>query len=353
MNQKVKIGITMGDPAGIGAEIILKALNNKGIYRKCIPIVIGDKIALDNAINYSNLPLKIKEINSIKEAKGEYGTVDCINLKCLERKKWEYKKPQKTCGQASFQYITHAIKLALKNEIEAVITAPINKESLHLSGNEYSGHTEIFAKYTKTKKYAMILANKNFRVIHVSTHVPLKEACELVKKERIYDVINLANESLKLMGIEKPTIGVAGLNPHCSENGLFGKEEKEEIIPAIEKARNEGINVFGPEAPDTVFIKCASKVYDIVVAMYHDQGHIPIKFSGFKMDSRSKNFISLKGINYTAGLPIIRVSVDHGTAYHKAGEGRANEDSMLEAIQTGILIAKNKRRMKNDSNKTS
>ena len=340
--QKKVIGITMGDPAGIGAEITVKALNSKKVYEKCIPVVIGDYEALNDAIIFCNLKLKLHEIQSVSEALGEYGTIDFINLNYLQKNSWEYKKPQKLCGDASFNYVTYAIELAKKHEIEAVITAPINKESINLAGHCYSGHTEIFADYTDTKKYAMLLASGDLRVIHVSTHCSLRQACENVKKDRVLEVIKLAYEGLTLLGIDNPVIGVSGLNPHCSENGLFGTEEREEIIPAIEEAKNMGMSVIGPEPPDTVFVKCMGGQYDIVVAMYHDQGHIPLKLSGFKLNPSTNLYTSMSGINCTIGLPIIRASVDHGTAYGKAGEGRANEESMLDAIFAGIAMAENK-----------
>ena len=341
MDNRKAIGITMGDPAGVGAEITVKALAKKEVYEKCIPVVVGDRACMEDAIRFCGSALKLNIIGHPSEAKGEYGTIDLINLGFFDNQTWEYKKPAAACGNASFQYIIHAIELAKKRELEAVITAPINKEALNLAGHAYSGHTEIFADYTDTRDFAMLLASGNLRVIHVSTHVALREACNRVKKERVLKVIRLAHEGLRLLGFENPVVGVAGLNPHCSENGMFGHEEAEEIIPAIEAARAEGIRVEGPVAPDTVFVKAMGGVYDVVVAMYHDQGHIPLKLSGFRLDPATNTYTSMSGINCTIGLPIIRSSVDHGTAYGKAGEGRANEESMLEAIFAGIEMAKN------------
>ena len=336
-----RIGITMGDPAGIGAEITVKSLNSKKVYDKCIPIIIGDYLALKEAIEFCHLTMTLNKIEKPADARGEYGIVDFIDLGYLNEGSWKYKEPQVLCGEASFNYVVYAIKLALEHEIDAVITAPINKEAINMAGHHYSGHTEIFAEYTNTPKYGMMLASGNLRVIHVSTHVSLRDACDRVKKERVLEVIRLAKEGCRLLGIDNPVIGVAGLNPHCSENGLFGNEEANEIIPAIEAARAEGIEVIGPEAPDTVFVKAMGGKYDIVVAMYHDQGHIPLKLSGFKLNPNTNVYTSMSGINCTIGLPIIRVSVDHGTAYGKAGEGRANEESMLDAIFAGIKMADN------------
>lgn len=340
--QRKCIGITMGDPAGIGAEVTVKALNSRKVYEKCVPIVIGDYAVLKDAISFCNLKLNVRKIESYKEAIGEYGTIDLIDLGYFSKTGWEYKKPQELCGEASFNYVTYAIEMAKRREIDAVITAPINKESINMAGHNYSGHTEIFAEYTGVKKYAMLLASGSLRVIHVSTHCSLRQACDNVKKDRVLEVIKLADEGLRLLGIKNPKIGVAGLNPHCSENGLFGYEEEREIKPAIEEARKIGMNVVGPEPPDTVFVKCMGGLYDIVVAMYHDQGHIPLKLSGFKLNPSTNSYISMSGINCTIGLPIVRASVDHGTAYGKAGEGRANEESMLDAIFAGITMAENK-----------
>ncbi|MCR4720049.1 MAG: 4-hydroxythreonine-4-phosphate dehydrogenase PdxA, partial [Firmicutes bacterium] len=267
LTNRKNIAITMGDPAGIGPEIIVKSLNVKDVYEKCIPIVIGDYEALKDAVDFCGLNIKLNEIHNPSEAKGEFGVIDYINLDMLKPDGWEYKKPQALCGDACFKYIIYAIELAIKHEVEAVITAPINKEALKMGGHNYSGHTEIFAEYTNTQKYGMMLASGRLRVIHVSTHCSLREACDRVKKERVLEVIRLAQKGCELLGIKNPSIGVAGLNPHSSENGLFGNEEENEIIPAISEAREEGINVTGPVPPDTVFVKCMGGQFDIVVAM--------------------------------------------------------------------------------------
>lgn len=334
--ERKKIPITMGDPSGIGPEIIVKALTRKEIYQRCIPIVIGDKEALADAIKFCNLSLRLREVTELDEGKGEYGAVEYINLNLLKKAGWQYKKNSALCGEASFQYIVRAIKEALNGKTNAVVTAPISKESINLAGHKYCGHTEIFADYTDTKDYAMMLICDRLRVIHVSTHCSLRDACNSVKKGRILTVIELAYDEMKKIGIDNPKIGVAGLNPHCSEGGLFGNEESEEIIPAINEAKKRGICVFGPEPADVIYQKGASGTYDVIVAMYHDQGHIPIKMLGFKEENGQ--YKTIRGVNCTVGLPIIRVSVDHGTAYGKAGEGRANEDSMIEAIMTATKI---------------
>lgn len=336
---RIRIAITMGDPAGVGSEIIVKALSHVEVYQKCIPVVIGDYEALADAVRFCNLPLELNEINDAAEGKGEFGKIDFINFGFLKKNGWEYKKNSALCGDASFEYVVTAIKMALDKKVQAVVTAPINKESLNMAGHMYSGHTEIFADYTGTKKFAMLLASKTLKVIHVSTHCSLREACDRVKKERVLEVIKLAQEGMKQLGYTHPKIGVAGLNPHCSENGLFGTEEENEILPAVLEAKKLGIDVTGPESPDTVFVKCQAGQYDIVVAMYHDQGHIPLKLSGFKYNLLEDKYESVSGINCTIGLPIVRTSVDHGTAFGKAGEGRANEESMLDAIFAGVEMA--------------
>ena len=336
------LGITMGDPAGIGAEISVKALMKKEVYNKCIPIVIGDYEAIRDANEFCKTGLQLREIKEVEEARGEFGTIEYINLGLLAPGSWEYKKVQKICGEASFQYVVKGIELAMAGKIHAVITGPINKEAINLAGHHYSGHTEIFADYTKTKDYGMLLISDSLKVIHVSTHCSLREACDRATKARVLSVIKLADEGLRLMDYKGPKIAVAGLNPHCSENGMFGWEEEKEIIPAIEEAKKLGINVDGPVPPDTVFVKCQAGQYDVVVAMYHDQGHIPLKLGGFKLDLETNRYSSVSGVNCTIGLPIIRSSVDHGTAFGKAGEGRANEESLIDAMNVGLVMARNK-----------
>ena len=336
------LGITMGDPAGIGAEITVKALTQKEIYDKCLPLVIGDHQALHEANEFCGTGLALRKILDVDEATGEYVVLEYIDLGFLAPGSFAYKKVQKLCGEASFQYVVRGIQLGMEKKIHAVITGPINKEAINLAGHHYSGHTEIFAEYTQTRNYAMLLISPTLKVIHVTTHCSMREACDRIRKDRVRNVIRLAHEGLTLMDVRNPKIGVAGLNAHCSENGLFGWEEEREIIPAIEEARALGFDVEGPVPPDTVFVKAMAGQYDVVVAMYHDQGHIPVKLSGFKLDLATNRYSSISGVNCTIGLPIIRASVDHGTAFGKAGEGRANEESLTDAIRVGLVMAKNK-----------
>ena len=337
------LAITMGDPAGIGSEIAVKALDQPAIYERCVPIVIGDTAAIADAVHFCGRShLTLNEIHDPAEAKGTYGTIDTINLGLLEPNGWQYGKVQQNCGEAAFQYVKHAIELALAGKVHGTVTGPINKEAINLAGYHYSGHTEIYGDLTHTKDFGMLLMSQSLKVIHVTTHVSMRHACDLITKERVLTVIKLADEALRLLGYDKPKIGVAGFNAHASENGLFGDEEAKGIIPAIEAAAAEGYDVDGPVPPDTVFVKAKAGKYDVVVAMYHDQGHIPLKLDGFKMDEKTGLYTSMSGINCTVGLPIIRTSVDHGTAFGKAGKGTANEESLVEAIDAGIKMATSK-----------
>ncbi len=337
--KKPIIGITMGDPAGIGAEIIVKALSNKEIYERSKSVVIGSRIVMKDALSFIPSDLKLNIIKNSEEIKGEFGTIDLIDLNNIALAEFDYGKVNAKAGQASLEYICKGIDLAMEGLVNAVVTGPIHKEAIQAAGSPYPGHTEIFAIRTKTKDYAMMLADKNLRVIHVSTHVSLRQACDLVKKERILTVIHLADKALKDLGIKHPKIGIAGLNPHAGEGGLFGNEEIEEIIPAIVQAKKEGIDVDGPIPPDTIFSKVIGGQYNIAVVMYHDQGHIPMKVTGFKYNKTTNKWSTMSGVNVTIGLPIIRTSVDHGVAFGKAGEGRANEESMVEAIKMAIDFA--------------
>ncbi|WP_275451835.1 4-hydroxythreonine-4-phosphate dehydrogenase PdxA [Clostridium massiliodielmoense] len=317
------IGITMGDPAGIGAEIILKALDKYDKYRKK-SIIFGSKDVMEFYRDILNVNAHINIIEDINEFNDS-----CINLvNCVDISMDDIKIGQVSgrCGDAAYKYVEESIKWALNKKIKAVVTTPLNKKALHLGNHNFDGHTEIFAKLTGTKKYAMLLWSDDLKVIHVSTHISLFNACKNVKKERIFDVINLANDTLKKMGVKNPRIAVAGLNPHAGEDGIFGTEEINEIGPAVEEARKRGINVHGPIPPDIVFLKAYNKEYDIVVAMYHDQGHIPMKLLEF--DS---------GVNITVGLPIIRTSVDHGTAFDIAGNLVANDKSLIQAIKVACI----------------
>lgn len=332
----------MGDPAGIGPEICARSLNHKEVYDLCRPLIVGDAKVLQKAIELLGLDLQVNAIGDVKDAKFEYGTADIFDLNLIDLKTFQWGEVQVQCGNAAFQYVKKAIELAMAREVDGTCTAPLNKEAIHLAGHNYDGHTEIYATFTGTKKYAMLLADGPLRVIHVSTHVSLREACDRCKKERIIAVTELISDACRQFGIENPKIGIAGLNPHCSENGLFGWEEAQEIIPAVEELKARGFNVEGPIPPDSIFAKAKSGKYDGVVAQYHDQGHIPLKVLGFNWDPQTGKMLPQRGVNITLGLPIIRVSVDHGTAFDVAGKGVAAEDALLSSIDYATRMAEYK-----------
>lgn len=337
------LAITMGDPASIGPEITLKALSHRDIYEQCCPLVVGDASVLTAALNIPQVPeLKIHPVTAVEEAVFEYGTVDVLDMKLVDINALEYGTVSAMAGEAAFQYVVKAIELAKDGSVDATVTNALNKEAINLAGHHYSGHTEIYADYTDTKKYTMMLAHEDLRVVHVSTHVSLREACDRVKKERVLEVIRIADQACKNLGIKAPRIGVAGLNPHSGEHGLFGTEEIEEIIPAIKEATAQGIQADGPVPPDTVFSKARGGWYDIVVAMYHDQGHIPLKLAGFVYNKKEGRWDAVAGVNITLGLPVIRSSVDHGTAFDQVNKGTANELSLINAIDYAVRLASNK-----------
>lgn len=345
INSRPLIGITMGDPAGCGPEIAVKALADSEFYKRCRPMVVGDAGVIQDALRIAGrTDLLIKKIASPSEGKYKYGVIDVYHLDLVDMSELEYGKVSAMAGEAAFQSVKKVIELAMANEIDATVTGPLNKEAINLAGHHYSGHTEIYADFTNTSKYTMMLAHHDLRVVHVSTHVSLREACDRVKKDRVLDVIRIANQACKDLGIENPKVGVAGLNPHAGENGMFGKEEIEEITPAIEAAYAEGIHAMGPVPADTIFSKARGGWYDIVVCMYHDQGHIPLKVIGFVYNDEKGCWDAVEGVNVTLGLPIIRASVDHGTAFGHAGTGVANELSLKNAIDYAIRLAASRKK---------
>ena len=337
-----RIGITLGDPAGIGPEISIKAFAKKNLYERCQPLLVGDACVVEKYLQaHPELNLKLNVIDEPDQGKYVYGTIDLIDLKAVDINQLAIGEVSAMAGNAAFQYVKKVIELALDKKIDATVTNPLNKEALNLAGHHYAGHTEIYADLTHTDKYTMMLADGNLRVVHVSTHVSLREACDRATKERVLDVIRIADKACKNLGIKNPRVAVAGLNPHCGENGLFGREEIEEINPAVEAAKAEGINAFGSLPADTVFSKANGGMFDIVVAMYHDQGHIPLKLLGFVYDQEKQSWQAVQGVNITLGLPIIRTSVDHGTAFDQAGKWSASELSLENAIDYAIRLAEN------------
>lgn len=327
------IGISTGDPAGIGPEITVKALSKVDLYELCRPLVVCDATIIKQIIALCGLDLKVRVIDNPADGKFVHGVIDVYDMSNIDMSKFEFNKVAEMTGKASFEYVAKVIELAMDKKIDATVTGPISKEAIQLAGFKYAGHTEIYGELTGTEDYAMMLADGNFRVIHVSTHVSLSEAIRRTKTRRILKVIQLADCALKAMGIANPRIAVAGLNPHAGENGLFGQEEITEIIPAIKAAKALNMNADGPHPPDTIFPKMKGGQYDIVVCMYHDQGHIPTKLIAFNYNHETGKWDGLSGVNITLGLPITRVSVDHGVAFDKGGKNQANEESMINAIQ--------------------
>jgi 4-hydroxythreonine-4-phosphate dehydrogenase len=337
---KPLIAISSGDPAGIGPEVTVKALNYSGLYEKCNPLVVGDARIIQRTVELCRLPYKINIIKDPSEGDYRHGTIDVFDLNNLDMRDFKWGMISAMSGKASFEYVEKIIDLAMKKKVAATVTGPINKKALQLAGIKFAGHTEIFAHYTGAANYAMMLADGDFRVVHVSTHVSMLEAVKRLTKERILNTVVLADEALRKMGMGKPRIAVSGLNPHAGENGLFGTEELEHIIPAVEDAKKRGIDADGPHPADTVFPKMTGGQYDVVVCMYHDQGHIPVKLLGFQYDEKEGAWKDISGVNITLGLPIIRVSVDHGTAYDIAGKGVANPGSMLQAINYAVSLSR-------------
>jgi len=330
--------ITMGDPAGIGPEICVKALACADMYEVCRPVVVGDAVVLQRAVGLTGAVVVLNAIADVSHAAFEAGTVDVLDLQNVDLTLVEWGKVSAAAGKAAFEYVRTSIELTMSGAADAIVTGPINKEAINLAGYHYAGHTEILADLTGTHDYAMMLVDGGLRVVHTSTHLSLREACDLVKRDRVLTVIRLAHQAAQALGIAQPTIGVAGLNPHAGEGGLFGTEEIEEIIPAIDAARALGIDAIGPVPPDSLFAKARGAHFDVVVAMYHDQGHIPIKTVGFELDEATGLATAVRGVNVTLGLPIVRTSVDHGTAFEIAGTGRANHESMKEAMLLAVRL---------------
>jgi 4-phospho-D-threonate 3-dehydrogenase / 4-phospho-D-erythronate 3-dehydrogenase len=345
MSFKPVIGITMGDPASIGPEIAIKALLNEHVYAICKPLLVGDAGVFKNIIERLGLNTSIHIIKEPGEAAFRFGNIDVLDLQNVIVQNLRFGEISAMAGNASFEAVKKVIELALSGKIDATVTGPINKKSINEAGHHFAGHTEIYAHYTGTRKYAMLLVEDHLKVIHVSTHVSLRQACDLVKKERILEVISLLHNGLQQLGETNLKIGVAGLNPHAGDSGLFGTEDDQEILPAVEEAKRRGYDVEGPVPPDTLFAKAATGTYGGVVAMYHDQGHIPFKLSGFKWNAEKKRMDSVKGVNITMGLPIIRTSVDHGTAFEIAGKGIASPDAIVLAIESAVQLCRYKKQV--------
>ncbi len=325
------IAITMGDPAGIGPEVLAKALSLKEIYDICRPAVIGESHVMQGAISLIKKSLKLRPVKKVAETLGQFGTIDILDLHKPDLKEFKIGQVSAACGGAAMEYIEMAMNLALSGEVKAMVTAPINKEATMLAGYEGLGHLEYISKKTNTKESATMLATGNLRCVHLTTHYSLREACDQVTKERVLARLKLTDECFVKWGFGKPRIAAAGINPHAGENGMFGREEIEEIGPAVEEARKLGIDVKGPIPADSVFNRAINGEFDVVLVMYHDQGHIPVKVHGFE-----------NSVSVALGLPLLRTSVDHGTAFDIAGKGIAEAQSMVEAIKVAVSLCQGK-----------
>lgn len=327
------IAITMGDPCGIGPEIIIKALAHSIVQETCVPLVLGDRAALERAIQVCGASFALLEIKEPEDALRATGnSIPLLPLSSLTGADLHHGKPTAAAGEAVYRYICTAARLCLDGRVAAMATAPISKEAMHRAGHDYPGHTELLAELCGTDDYVMMLAGDKLRVALVTIHVALKEVPGLLTVERVHKTIRVAEAGIRrLTGIQHPCVAVTALNPHCGEGGMFGSEDRDIILPAIQAAQADGIDARGPLSADTLFHFAAQGGYDGVVAMYHDQGLIPLKLLHFD-----------DGVNVTLGLPIIRTSVDHGTAYDLAGTGKASEMSLLAAIRMAVGMASRK-----------
>ncbi len=323
------IAVTMGDPAGIGPEIIIKSLSEAGLAGAPV-VVVGCVRTLRRIMAMNITPqAELRVIQKVCDAHFAPGVINVMDEPLANPDALTPGVVQAVAGDLAYRCIKRATALALSGEVKAIATAPLNKEALHLGGHNYPGHTELLAHLTGSKEYAMVLYTEKLKVIHISTHISLRKFLDTLNGEMVKTVIRVANHFLKRVGIERPRIAVAGVNPHAGEHGLFGTEEIEIIAPAIEAMQAEDIDVTGPCPPDTVFMQCHEGLFDMVVAMYHDQGHIPLKLLGF-----------YDGVNITAGLPFIRTSADHGTAFDIAWTGKAKSESMAVSIQLAMQISR-------------
>jgi 4-phospho-D-threonate 3-dehydrogenase / 4-phospho-D-erythronate 3-dehydrogenase len=332
------LGVTMGDPAGVGPEIVARAAAEPPVRRHSRPVVIGAASTMRAALGLVGSPLTLHAVTRVDGCRWADGTIEVLDLANVDMDCLPRAAVSAAAGKAAYEYIERAVSLAQAHEIHGIVTAPINKEALAAAGMPHTGHTEILARLSGTRDFAMLLMGHELRVIHVTTHVSLRQVPDLITKERVLKTLRLAQTTMTGLGRRGARIAVAGLNPHAGEDGLFGDEEQTSIVPAIEAARAEGMTVVGPLPADTLFSRARGGEFDIVVAMYHDQGHIPVKTLGFNYDEASKQWTGLSGVNVTVGLPFLRVSVDHGTAFDRAWKGIANPESMIEAIDVAVRM---------------
>ena len=327
-NHRPVIAITMGDAAGVGPEIIVKALAHPELYGRCRPLVVGDARRLETAVKLCGLSLAVRRVQGPSDAGFEAGAVDCIDLDLIPDD-LPFGRLSAVAGDAAYRFVGRAVELARAGQVGAICTAPLNKEALHAGGHIYPGHTEMLADLCGVPEVSMMLTAPGLRVIHVTVHIGLIDAIARIEPGLVERTIARGRDTLEKAGVADPRIGVCGINPHAGENGLFGHgEEEQKIIPAVERCQARGWRVEGPLPADTLFYRAARGDFDLVAAMYHDQGHGPVKVLGIEA-----------GVNITVGLPVVRTSVDHGTAFDIAGTGRADERSLLEALRQAIALA--------------
>lgn len=323
------IAVTMGDPAGIGPEIIIKSLT-EGELSGAPVVVVGCARTLQRVLEKGITgQADIRTIETVSGARFAAGVINVLDEPLADPDALKPGIVQAEAGDLAYRCVKRATELAMAGEVKAIATAPLNKEALHLAGHLYPGHTELLAHLTDSEDYAMVLYTDKLKVIHITTHIALRKFLDTLNQDRVKTVIGIADRFLKRVGFQQPRIAVAGVNPHAGENGLFGDEEIKIVGPAIDAMKAQGVNVTGPCPPDTVFMQCHEGMYDMVVAMYHDQGHIPLKLLGF-----------YDGVNITAGLPFIRTSADHGTAFDIAWTGKAKSESMTVSIQLAMQITR-------------
>ena len=328
MNQRPLVAITMGDPAGIGAEVTAKALQDDWVYEKCRPFVVGSAAAMSAALDLIGADGRAGAVHDLADVSGRRGAIDVLDLENLDFSQIEYGAVSADAGRASVEWILRAGELAASGQVAAIATAPINKEACSLAGHKDIGHMEIFQRQTQAPNVATMLMARSLRVVHLTTHRSLRVACDYVTRENVLGKIELTDRCFREWGFAAPRIGVAALNPHASDGGLLGDEEAEQIAPAVQDARRGGVDATGPIPADTVFNQAIDGGFDAVIAMYHDQGHIPIKVHDWA-----------KSVSVNLGLPFVRTSVDHGTAFDIAGAGVADAESMLESIRVAVSLA--------------
>lgn len=332
MDNRPFIAITMGDPAGIGPEVTARALMDSQVYQKCRPFVIGSVAAMNDALRIIKSSARARAVHGLDDVQGRPGTIEVLDLENLDFGSISYGKVSPVAGKASVEWVLKAGELAASGQVQAIATAPINKEACSLAGYKDIGHMEIFQRQTGAKQVATMLMARTLRVVHLTTHRSLRVACDYVTRDNVLAKLKLTHECFQQWGFPRPRIGVSALNPHASDGGLLGDEEEKQITPAVQAARELGIDATGPVPADSVFPQAIRGKYDVVLAMYHDQGHIPIKVHDWA-----------RSVSVNLGLPFIRTSVDHGTAFDIAGKGVADHESMLESIRVAVSLASDRR----------